>query len=672
MADSLTSLTAMVRQFEESENTTRPSREKAERDRDYYDEKQWTSSEEAKLKKRGQPVVTYNRIKRKVNSLLGLEKQTRKDPKAFPRNPDDDKAAQAATDAIRYVCEDSRWDDKRSSATTNLIIEGTGAIMVGVKKTKAGIDPDIRFIPWDRLYWDPHSSEFDFSDASYMGIVIWMDLDDAVLKYPDAKDALEQTWSSARDSQTYDDKPKSGLWADYARKRVRICEHYYLDGGKWLLCLFTKGGFVVDPMDSPYDDEEQQPENPIKAVSLYIDRDNNRYGEVRTMIGPQDEVNKRRSKALHLFNQQKVRVSNNVGKDAAAIRAEMARPDSVFVGEKDEIEIFQSNDMAQGNLVLLQEAKNEIDLLGPNAALAGKGTQEQSGRAILAQQQGGMLEAATILDRVRVLSLAVYRAVWCRVRQHWTAERWIRVTDNEQNLRFVGLNRPVTMIEHAAEQMGVTRENMQQMMQEKPDEMRQLAAMAQSPQAQQIVKLDNAVAELDVDIMVDEGIDTPTIAAEQFDQMLKMAGTGMVQIPADVLIEASSLRNKDKLLEMMKKGPSPEEQQMAQHAQQLQLAGAAAKVKVDEATAGLRQAQAQKAAQPEPQQPGNDPMEAAISAAELEIKRDELAIKHAELAIKRGELEIKRGELGVDIYGAQTDRITALKPEPQPAERQAA
>jgi hypothetical protein len=251
--------------------------------------------------------------------------------------------------------------------------------------------------------------------------------------------------------------------------------------------------------------------------------------------------------------------------------------------------------------------------------LAGKGTQEQSGRAILAQQQGGMLEAATILDRVRVLSLAVYRSVWCRVRQHWTAERWIRVTDNEQNLRFVGLNRPVTMLEAAAQQIGVTQENFQQMAQAKPEEMQQLAMLAQSPQAQQIVKVDNAVAELDVDILVDEGIDTPTIAAEQFDQMLKMVGTGMVQIPPDVLIEASSLRNKDKLLEMMKKGPSPEEQQMQQTMQQLLVRKEAATVGKLEADTALSNAKAVNEAQAV--QEGNDPQaEAALEIQKANIK----------------------------------------------------
>jgi hypothetical protein len=190
-----TMLAQYVREFEESEDATREARTKAERDRDYYDEKQWTADEIATLDARGQPAITFNRIKRKVNSMTGLEKQTRKDPKAFPRNPDDEQAASAATDACAMCARTSRWDDKRSQAAKELAIEGTCAIMVGVKQTKDGIDPDIRRIPWDRFYYDSHSSEFDFADAAYMGIVIWMDLDKAVAKYPDAKDILQATWA---------------------------------------------------------------------------------------------------------------------------------------------------------------------------------------------------------------------------------------------------------------------------------------------------------------------------------------------------------------------------------------------------------------------------------------------------------------------------------------------
>lgn len=594
MEDSLT-LEQFVREFEAAEDATQEARKLAERDADYFHEKQWTAEERSALEKRGQPAITFNRIKRKVNSLQGLEKQTRKDPKAFPRNPDDEDAARAATDALRYVCEDSRWDDKRSEAALELAVQGTCAVMVGVKQTKQGFDPDIRRIAWDRFYYDPHSCDFDFADAKFLGVVVWMDLDDAIAAYPDAKDVFEATWKSARETETYDDRPKWNLWADYKRRRVRLCEHYYRTPEGWKFCIFTKGGFAVDPMDSPYLGEDDTPECPIKAVSLYVDRDNNRYGEVRTMIGPQDEINKRRSKALHLINQRNMRISPALGMSPNDARKEASRPDGVFVGEAGDVEILPTNDMAAANLNLLQEAKAEIDLLGPNAALAGKNEASMSGRAIMAQQQGGMVESATYLDRIRVLSLAVYRSVWCRVRQFWKEERWIRVTDNENNLRFVGLNRPVTMIQAAAKQMGITKDNLQQ---QPPEVQQQLEIMAQDPRAQMVVAMENSVTELDVDIMVDEGLDTPTVAAEQFDAIIKMLpALGPVGQSPEVLkfiIEASSLKDKSRLLALFDKQEDPMAAQMA--AQQAAMAEAAATAEIEktqsETAKNLAQAEA--------------------------------------------------------------------------------
>ncbi len=580
-------LIAMVRSFENAEEVTRPAREKSEKCRDYFDDKQLTADEESELKKRGQPPVVFNEIKPKIKTMMGLEKQTRKDPKAFPRNPDDEDAARAATDAIRYVCEDSRWDDKRSRASKNLAIEGTCAVKIGLKQTKSGIDPDVRSIAWDRFYADPHSADDDFDDAQFLGEVIWTDLDDAVLKFPDGKEALEATWAAARDSETYDDRPKYNLWADYKRKRVRLCEHYYIEDGKWMFCIFTKAGFVVEPRESPYIDADGEPECPIKAISLYVDRDNNRYGEVQAMLSPQDEVNKRRSKALHVSNTRQIRVSPNVSMDPNEVRKELARPDGVFIGENGDVDILNTADMLMGNLNLLQDAREHIHRTGANSAMAGKDTGGQSGKAIALQQMGGMTEAADYLDCIRRLSLAVYRSVWGRVRQAWKEERWIRVTDDEKTVRFVGLNKqtPITAGMMMVEQSGITKDNIQQ---QDPQMVQALEAFVASPQGQQVIsmKTENDVAQLDVDIIVDEGIDTPTIQAEQFDQLSQIM-PGLVNLPpayAKMLIQASSLRDKDLILETLEEMNAqpqvdPAQEQMMQMMQQLQMALAEAEVR---------------------------------------------------------------------------------------------
>lgn len=635
-------LNALVQMFEESEQSTRDARKLAERDRDYYDNKQWTSEEESALKARKQPVVTYNRIARKIDFLSGLEKQQRKDPKAFPRTPKDEDAADAATDAIRFVCDDSDWDAKRSEAWDNILIEGTGAIMVAHKDGKNGPDPEIIHIPWDRLFYDPKSSRVDFSDARYMGVVTWYDLEDAKAKgWPE--DMLEGTLAQDRDTETYDDKPKHQIWADAKRKRVRVVEMYHRERGTWTRCVFTRAGYLEPKAPSPYLDEDGKPENPIKAISLYVDRDNNRYGAVRVLISPQDEINKRRSKGLHLITMRQVRASRAVSEDPETIRRELARPDGVIMAEDGEFEILPSNDMAAANLALLQEAKNEIDLLGANAALAGKNENDMSGRAILAQQQGGMVEVARMFDRLRSLSIAVYRSVWNRIRQLWTHERWIRVTDSEDNLRFVGLNQQVTVaqlaqevaegdqaaMQKAAQLVGP--QVMQAYMQGDPRAQMMLGLFVQA-NGQQVIETRNAVNELDVDIVIDEGMDTPSVQAEQFEMLSKIM-PGLVNLPppyAKMLIQASSLRDKEKMLETLEEMSAPQADPMQEQVQQLQIAGAVAEVENTQADTQLKQSQA--ANQGATQQ---DPMEQQFRAAELETDR----------------------------FAAVTDRIQALQPE---------
>lgn len=565
-----------VSQFTDAEHATYEARAKSEKCRDYFDDKQLSEAEKTALQKRGQPAVVFNEIKPKVKTMLGLEKQTRKDPKAFPRNPDDDDAARAATDALRYVCDDSNWDEQRSQAAKNLAIEGTGAVFVGVKQTRQGYDPEIRKVAWDRFYYDPYSADDDFGDAQYKGLVVWSDLDEAKRDFPDAADVLTATWAAANDGDTYDDKPKYALWADKKRRRVRLCEHYWLEGDKWMYCVFTGMGFVIEPQPSPYIGPDGMPECPIKAISLYVDRENNRYGEVQSMLSPQDEINKRRSKSLHTANSRQLRVSNAVAQSPDEVRKELARPDGVFIGEAGEVEVLGTADMLMGNLNLMQDAREHIHRTGANSAMAGKDTGGQSGKAIALQQMGGMTEAADFLDAVRRLSLEVYRSVWARIQQFWAAERWVRVTDNEDNVRFVGLNRPITMIQQAARQMGITKDNMQEVAQtpEGQQAIMRLQAMAQDPRSQMVVDIENNVTELDVDILIDEGMDTPTIQAEQFDQLAKMVGTAPTpEIGAkiwELLIRNSTFRDKGEILEMMNKGPSPEQAQMMQMMQQIQ------------------------------------------------------------------------------------------------------
>lgn len=589
MEDSITSL---VRDYESAERASRDAREESSRARDYYDGRQLTADQIKTLKKRLQPIVIENLIRPKVDYLCGLERQTRTDPKAYARTAIHEDDANAATDALRYVADDEDFDIKRSGVFQNMLVEGFGGVEVTHKQIKGGIDPKITLLEWDRLFVDPHSSKPDFSDAEYMGFVTWMDLSKALRRWKDKEAVLQSTFGKGTSDlfDTYEDKPRWANWSDTRRRRVRIVTIYKLVEDVWHRGVFTLAGELEPLEPSPYLDDEGKPENAMILQSSYVDRDNDRYGLVRDFMTLQDEVNKRRSKFLHLSNSRQVRVGLNYTGKAEEVRKELSRPDGIVIGEAGDVEIISTGDMAAGHFNLLAEAKQAIQAVGPNATMQGKSGQDQSGRAILALQQGGMTEIAPLLDNLRHFNIRVYRALWNRIRQLWTGERWVRVTDDEKNARFVGIN--TTKGNLAAMKV---RDAMKAGQIDQQQAMQFAMEIQADPSMQEPA---NAIAELDVDIQIDEVANSPSLQFEQFDQLTKLAPMTPPQfLPTmfEMLIEASSLRNKDKLREIMdqakQQGPDPMQQQM----QALSLAGAEAEVEKTKSEAVKNMAQAEAA-----------------------------------------------------------------------------
>ena len=606
----------LVRYFEEAEDLTNESRKLSERDRDYYDNDQWTAEELAILKKRKQPALTINYIKRKVEFLRGFERRIRSDPKAFPRNPDDEQGAEAATDALRFVADQNDFDEVRSEVYENLIIEGFGGADVVVEpNSRGGYEVKIKYIPWDRLFYDPHSRERDFSDAKYKGIVVWMDKEDALLTYPGAEDVLETTFASTSISDTYDDRPKYGTWCDNRRTRVRVVQMHYTYQGQWWVCTFTKGGYLVEPQLSPYLDKDGKTACSLIMRSAYIDRENNRYGHVRDMISLQDEINKRRSKALHLINVRQVKYEKGAVPDMEVARRELAKPDGmVEVTPGMQFDVIPTGDMAVAQFQLLQQATGEMQASGPNASLSGKDPRHQSGKALQVQQQGGSIEIEPGLDDLRQWSRDVYEAVWMRIKQFWNEEKWVRVTDDERNIKWVGLNRQVTL----GEKLMQMPEEMRAM------QMQRMGLMPNDPRLAQVVEIDNPVSGLDVDIIIEEGPDITTLQSEQFEMLTGLAQAGM-QIPPKVIIKASSLRNKDALLDELEKSDAAQAE-IGRLRQELAMATGQAELRKTNAEAADKEASAaQKGAQIEKTQ-------AEATNAELEAMQRVAAMTQPPMA----------------------------------------
>jgi hypothetical protein len=556
--------------------------------RRYYHGVQWNRDEIEKLKERNQPVVTYNRIARKINGIVGLIEKLRQDPKAFPRTPNQgaQDAAELATNVLMYSCDVSHFMELSPEASRHCAIGGISGVELVIVQGDKG-DPDISLEPLDQreFFYDPRSSKPDFSDARYFGTAKWLDIDQASEQWPDyAEELRDYVERDVRTDTWRGDEREPIFWTNQGQKRLRVVDHWYRRGSAWLYCIYC-GEVKLEESKSPFIDEKHQSIPKYWAFSANVDHQNDRYGFFRDLKSPQDEINHRRSKALHLLNTRRVSLERGAVDDVEVMRREVARSDGVVERNKGyELEIDPAVDDYKGNIEMLGEAKAEMDQFGPSAQLMGQQADTkgpQSGRAIALLMQAGVAELGPFILAWRNWKLRVYRALWNAVQQFWTSERWIRVTDDDGLSQFIQVNG------WQLDQWG------------RPVELNKLGA-------------------LDVDIILDEGPDNINAMADAFDVLVALAQNG-AQIPPEAIIELSALPASIKK-QVMAKLTQQSQDPMAQQAMQIKLQQEAAKVPKTQSETALNQAKAQQALQPPPAGPGaqvDTPADQAKAALDL-------------------------------------------------------
>ena len=514
------------------------------------------------LRERKQPEIYTNRIRPAVNGILGVLEQARSDPQAYPRNPQDQDSADVVTKVLRFIGDKADFANVKLNVGENHFIEGAGAVIVEMD----GEDITPTQIRWEEFYADPYSRRHDYLDARYMGIAKWVDTDLIHKKWGDRLKEIGDPMNPGGEtlySETFEDRGDQGLgWINTKRRRVLLCEEYAIEEGEWKRIVYIAGGHL-EYGPSPYLDEKGQPANPIEATSCYVDLDNGRYGIVDDMMPIQDEINASRSRALHLGNSRQVQYDVNSGGnpvDSELAREEAARADGVLpMGWS----VLPTNDMTQANLIRNQEAKSEIERMGPTPAVLGRNEAgSQSGRARLVSQQAGLTELARPIGRLNNWELRVYRQMWARARQFWTDEMFIRISDDVRAPEWLKVNEP---------QMGMV---MQPQQVAGPDGQPMQAMVP----AMGVVGYNNRLAEMDVDIILDTVQDTATLAQEVWAELVQLVGQAggleAVYTPAfELMIEASPMADKTRVIELIKKGRDEQQQnqvqQLTQQVQQL-------------------------------------------------------------------------------------------------------
>lgn len=556
------------RMVDEYRDGTEPGRMIGQKSRAYYDGNQIDGPLKTALTRSRQPKIIRNEIKPAINGLLGIIQQAKVDPKAYPRNPDNEKQADVASKALRYVADKNRLHKLKVNLAENHLIEGAFGVAVEVDGND---EPVLSQIRYDELIYDPRSRQADFSDALYKGIGKWMYERDLRRMYPDFQEDISSSFSSNMADfglgPMYDDKPSDLLgsyWMDKAKRRLFVVELYHRED-VWMKSVFFVGG-VFEHGPSAYRDDEGSPVCPLVLGSCFIDDQNQRYGLVRSMLSPQDEYNAYASRSLHLANSRQLQAADPnypPEVDSRTASQEAKKADGVIpVGWQ----IVPTADLFAGIQVMMESARQALVRQAPTpSVLADASAQNQSGRSRLVLQQAGMTEIARAFGRLEDAENEIYRQIWMRLKQFKRGPWWVRMTGDDGKQNFEGVNIPEPM------------QNEQ-------------GAVVVDMMGQPIMQLRNELATMDVDIEVETIPDTANLQAEQFEGLSPMFPLLAQAIGPErafnVALAVSSIPDKHRVKELID-APTDDPQaqqaaqaqaQMAQQAAQLQAARAQADI----------------------------------------------------------------------------------------------
>jgi hypothetical protein len=609
------SLQRLKRSYQDYLGTKREEIDEQQDARRFMHASQWTSQQIKDLNLRRQPVTTNNKIARKIHGIVGTLERLKQDPKAYPRTPMHEEGAELATAALRYALEAQNWSAKDPVCTEMCAIDGIGGLEFNLIEGDQGdIEVEIDVVQTDSFFYDPRSYLHDFSDARYMGVGKWLDLDTAIELYPDYEDELRDSTEVGSELSSEPDREFKWFQSYGETQRVRIVDGWYKHRGDWCYCVFT-GNTKLMEGKSYLVDEKKQTQNKYEMFSAYIDQDGDRYGFVRNLKPLQQQINMRESKALYTMLSRRIIAPQGAFDDVEVARREAARPDGVVVYnqqiEKPEFDDAARMAETEAQFKFLENVKTDFENFGPNVSLLGQGLEDASGRAINLLQQAGLADLGPFIQSYRGWKIRIYRKMWNAIQKHWTGERWIRVTDDDQLKQFIQIN-------------GVG-----------------LDPMTGMPTTV------NAIGSLDVDIILDEGPDSVNQMGDAYDSLTALAQKG-AEIPPAILIELSPIQSsvKKKLLEIL--NPSdPESQQKKQMAEMLQLKQAEADVMDKMASAKMKEAQAVKALReanaPPEQQMGDDPnkVNAEVMESHAKVAKTEAEIAKIQADIRKIEQEMQ-------------------------------
>lgn len=463
-------------------------RTRVKEDYDFFAGHQWDVEDKEKLREENRPCVTFNRIARTINSVIGLELQNRQTVAFIPRQVEDTGYNEVLTEAAKWARENCNAEDEESEAFQDSVISGMGYTETSMcyEENPDGEIIEDRIDPLEMLY-DPSSKKRNLADARWIARESGFYKDEFLETFPDAKDVLTTIDESSSGNSPHLADPEFAYKqetgdVDQEPGKIKVVQYQYykretyyrasVDGqmvemSKLKYDKLTENGLIdesktVKQVKRVYYQCFLVGNNIIEKVKLDCNRftfkamtglrDSNKnlwFGLVSMMKDPQRWANKWLSQIQHIVNsgaKNGVMAERSAIYDANKFEQNYSKPGSISYVEDGAIsggKIQQKNPppYPQGVDRLLEFAIQGInDVPGINLELIGMANRDQAIGLEDQRKQAGITILATFFDSLRRYRKEQGRLLAFFIREYISDGRLIRIVGDD-GAKFIPLIR---------------------------------------------------------------------------------------------------------------------------------------------------------------------------------------------------------------------------------------
>jgi hypothetical protein len=428
------------------------SRKEANTVWDMYHNRQYTEDQLSVLQNRGQPAETFNVVKLFARMLVGYYSTIVNTAVARPINPRDVLRTALMNDTLAYTFEDNRFDIVGDQIKLGGLISGVMACETAIEDTGMK-DPfgrpvnrvDLGYVPDSEFVFDPSSKKDNYSDATWLHRFKWL-TEDAVIK------AFGKSVIKDLDAYyNYLDVDEADFDFNYGTEFTgyfRVFNNYLVvhtvmedvDGRRWS-CYWTDGKMLRKTEIT-----NRETRWPYRIQFLHSSNMTEYYGIFREIIQSQHSINQALIKIQLMASSEKAFVQENAVDSIDDFTIAFNRVNAVIpVKDLNGIKVQQLTREVLDQYTIIDKALDRIQrVLGVNDSFLGMAYASDSGRKVKLQQNATIMSLRYVTARIESFYRSLGTDIAYLVKQYYTANQVLAVTDEVVGERWIELNKPIT------------------------------------------------------------------------------------------------------------------------------------------------------------------------------------------------------------------------------------